>query len=248
MLSHLVGRSNRLDLQRLRRLEAEIVARDARIEALETRVAEKTREAADLAQRLEAAVHAERVTRVGERAGPATCNDEAESLARRLGDALGRAEGLEAALSAARDAAEVRAQAQAALAAALAAERDAAEQALTELAAPRSPSRPRIDALRVLYVGGRPSLRDALAEIARRLGGELLRHDGGVEDALSLLPGLVGRADLALMPVDCVSHAAMTSTRRLCEAGGVPFRPLRSASLSSFLAAISEWREQDRKE
>jgi hypothetical protein len=41
-------------------------------------------------------------------------------------------------------------------------------------------------------------------------------------------------------PVECVSHEATTLVKRFCEAGGKPFRPVRSASLASFVYAISE--------
>jgi Uncharacterized protein conserved in bacteria (DUF2325) len=53
------------------------------------------------------------------------------------------------------------------------------------------------------------------------------------------LPGLVSRADAALFPVDCVSHAAAGQIKKLCRELGRPFIPLRTASAASFIAAIA---------
>ena len=57
---------------------------------------------------------------------------------------------------------------------------------------------------------------------------------------MPLLAGLVGQSDLVLFPVDCVSHEATGLVKRHCEARAVPFKALRSASLASFLHALSE--------
>jgi hypothetical protein len=64
------------------------------------------------------------------------------------------------------------------------------------------------------------------------------RLDGGIDDAVRLLPGLVSRCDAALLPAECVSHAAMTTARRICTAADMLLRPLRSATESSFLCAL----------
>ncbi len=49
-------------------------------------------------------------------------------------------------------------------------------------------------------------------------------HDGGVDERNGLLAGLVGRADLVLFPVDCISHDAALTVKRLCRQLGKPFR------------------------
>lgn len=110
-------------------------------------------------------------------------------------------------------------------------------RALTDFDTPAS-ARCRLDGVRLLYVGGRPSLLDSLTTLPRQFGGLLLRHDGGIDDAVRLLPGLVSRYDAALLPADCVSHAAMTTARRICAAADMLLRPLRSATESSFLCAL----------
>jgi hypothetical protein len=65
-----------------------------------------------------------------------------------------------------------------------------------------------------------------------------LHHDGGIEDHTSLLPGLASRADVVLIPVDCVSHEAALAAKALCRQGGKRFVPLRSASVASLVGAL----------
>ena len=76
--------------------------------------------------------------------------------------------------------------------------------------------------------------------VAERAGATFLHHDGGIEERGGLLPGLVSRADAVLFPVDCISHAAMSLVKRLCQQGGKPFLPLRSAGLAPFCAALKQ--------
>jgi hypothetical protein len=70
-------------------------------------------------------------------------------------------------------------------------------------------------------------------------GGALIAHDGGVDDNLALLPGLVSQADVVYFPVDCVSHAAADKIKKLCQRLAKRWAPLRSASLASFASEIS---------
>ena len=67
---------------------------------------------------------------------------------------------------------------------------------------------------------------------------ELLHHDGGQEERKGLLAGLVSRADAVFFPVDCISHDAATVLKRLCRQVGKPYFPLRSVSLTSFIAGL----------
>jgi hypothetical protein len=98
---------------------------------------------------------------------------------------------------------------------------------------------PELDRLSVLFVGGRAHQVPQLKGLVERLGGVLLYHDGGIEHATAMLPGLVGRADCAVVPVDCVSHHAMATVKRLCRQAGKPFIPLRSSGLASLLAGLA---------
>jgi hypothetical protein len=53
----------------------------------------------------------------------------------------------------------------------------------------------------------------------------------------------VSRADAIFFPVDCISHDTVAVVKRLCRQTGKPYLPLRSTSLTSFIAALRrcEW-------
>jgi hypothetical protein len=109
----------------------------------------------------------------------------------------------------------------------------------TSLAAPAedAPSM-RLDNVVLLYVGGRPNQVGHMRAMVEGLGATFLHHDGGVENHQNLLPGLTSRCDLVLFPVDCISHDAANIVKSLCRQGGKRFFPLRSASVTSLLAAL----------
>lgn len=96
----------------------------------------------------------------------------------------------------------------------------------------------RLDGLAVLYVGGRPAQVAHLRKLGEERGAVVLHHDGGIENHASLLPDLTRRADVVLFPVDCVSHDAAWTVKRVCRQAGKRFIPLRSASATTFLAAL----------
>jgi hypothetical protein len=90
----------------------------------------------------------------------------------------------------------------------------------------------------IVYVGGRPGSSAALANLAAAAGGELLVHDGGIEDRRGLLSSMLSRADFAVFPVDCISHNAMQVAKQTCARLGVAIHPLRTASVASFLELL----------
>jgi hypothetical protein len=96
----------------------------------------------------------------------------------------------------------------------------------------------RVDGLTLLYVGGRPNQVAHLRALSASRGADLLHHDGGIEHHPDLLAGLTSRADIVLFPVDCVSHDAALTVKRLCRQSEKRFIPLRSAGATSFLAAL----------
>ena len=91
----------------------------------------------------------------------------------------------------------------------------------------------------VLYVGGRSSQIPQLRALVERGDGQFIHHDGGIEHAVTLVPGLVGRADLVVFPVDCVSHNAMTSAKRACQQLNKPYVALRTSSLACLLSLLA---------
>lgn len=103
---------------------------------------------------------------------------------------------------------------------------------------PMSPSM-QIGGRRLLYVGGRPSTSVAIREMVERHGGEIRRHDGGLEDRKGQLAASIAWADTVLFPVDCIDHDSAINLKRQCLRLGIPFVPLRTASVASFVAAMS---------
>ena len=94
----------------------------------------------------------------------------------------------------------------------------------------------------LLYVGGHCSLMPHLRRHAQTRRLELLHHDGGEEQSLHALEGLVGRAEVVFCPIDCVSHQACLAAKQLCRRFAKPFVPLRSGSGTCFLRAVDHWR------
>jgi uncharacterized protein DUF2325 len=243
MLSHQVGAAARLDIARLRRLEAELGERDDKIARQQARLATSAAERVamrETIERLEA--------RLAEVEAPAAAPAEEHSAAleksqRKLADESARAASLELKLSASEDK-RTRAEAESREAIARA---DLAKRELAALEAALEPlgeagAHEFGEALRgskVLYVGGRPKLIDQLKAFVAERGGALIAHDGGVDDNFALLPGLVSQADVVYFPVDCISHAAAEKIKKLCQRLAKPWAPLRSASLASFVSEIA---------
>jgi hypothetical protein len=90
----------------------------------------------------------------------------------------------------------------------------------------------------LLYVGGRARQVPQLKRLTERIGAHFLHHDGGVEHSSGLLPGLISRADHIFFPIDCISHDAATAIKRLCRVMGKSYRPLRTASLTCLLSGL----------
>jgi hypothetical protein len=74
--------------------------------------------------------------------------------------------------------------------------------------------------------------------MVERSGAVFLHHDGGVENHPTLLAGLTSRSHLVVFPVDCISHDAANAVKALCRQRGKRFIALRSASVTSLLAAL----------
>ena len=245
MLSHMVGSSNRIDITRLRTLERELGERDEKISRQETRLTEGSRERSELlrkAEQLEAEVRrreAVEQTAAEMISGAVTTSTllhridaekaHSSALAARV---AGLEEQLEKALK---------------FATTLNKQNDRLQREVAALEAElRIDTEDACDAdvesdlsgLTVLYVGGRPGLIDQLKAVVTKRGGTLLSHDGGIEENLTALPGLISRADAAFFPVDCISHSAVEQIKKSCRDRHKPFVPLRTASVASFIATI----------
>jgi hypothetical protein len=249
MLSHLVGAANRADIRRLHQLEQEQTALSAKIERQQAQLRDAvlTRDAKigelsnELARRIEA-----------DSAGDA--QDEVPAQAAILTTLIADRERRLAAETVRRERAErrldqsiaARTEAERACRQALQ-ERDAlrdelaaAEESLTSLLGDKEGARTLdLRGLSVLYIGGRPNQVSHLRAASERACARFLHHDGGIDERSGLLPGLISRADVALFPVDCISHDAALTVKRLCRQSGKPWIPLRTASVTAFLAAFA---------
>ncbi len=90
----------------------------------------------------------------------------------------------------------------------------------------------------VLYVGGRPNQRAHLRDAVERHRGAFLHHDGGIEQSLGAIDGLVSQADTVVCAIDCVSHGACLKLKAACRRMGRTFLPLRSASMTSLARVL----------
>lgn len=92
---------------------------------------------------------------------------------------------------------------------------------------------------RVLYIGGRSGAVDELRGIAARANAEFIHHDGGLEQAVARIDGLIEGCDAVFCPIDCVSHSACLRAKALCRKHNKRFVPLRSAGRSAFERALA---------
>ncbi|MGI9505754.1 MAG: DUF2325 domain-containing protein [Geminicoccaceae bacterium] len=105
---------------------------------------------------------------------------------------------------------------------------------VNEQTAPAAP----VAGCQLLYVGGRCHMLPHLRARAGASDACLLHHDGGQEETLKSLDGLVEQADVVFCPIDCISHQACLRAKHLCKRQAKPFVPLRSSSASCFARAI----------
>jgi hypothetical protein len=249
MLSHLVGATNRADIRRLRRLEAENSDLLAKVERQQWQLRDAIVARESTIRELSRALE-DTIGHDSDGAAPgAPCQDEAgwtalADLKCRLDRCTSRSERIVRQLAEARSALAAEGIARR-VAEARAAELGSEIEALEKSLGPTDEGAggAAVDTLgplnaTLLYVGGRPAQVGHLRALAERFGGTFLHHDGGIEERGGLLPGLVSRADAVLFPVDCVSHSAVSLVKRLCRQGGKPLVPLRSTGLAPFCAAL----------
>lgn len=252
MLSHLVGSANRADIRRLASLENENRELAERMERQQTRAQEAMgqREAMlgalreelfELQQQVvklrdgqahQRSLETSRPGRSADLGLVAIHSERRERAEQALASTSLELERLQLELAHTREHTET-----------LSRELDAAEAELRDVTDEKDAKVSRLDAQlggrRVLYVGGRPSSTPAIRDLVLRHRGTFKGHDGGLEDRKGLLASAVSAADLVVFPVDCIDHDSASNLKRLCGRHGVPFIPLRSASVASFAAAMA---------
>lgn len=247
MLSHLVGAANRADIRRLVSLEQENHGLRDRLDRAQERHTELVQERDHALQSLqEARVEIERAPHAqGQHEAKDLIQQKLQDQVQALEDARERGQAMEAQAQAARReslrlAEELQQQR-------LHAEMLARELAATErhvrfmpdAASRQSPVEQRLQGQRLLYVGGRPSSTPAIRALVEASGGDFRRHDGGLEDRKGALAAALAWADLVVFPVDCIDHDSALALKRDCKRQGRPFLPLRSASVTSLIAALA---------
>jgi hypothetical protein len=248
MLSHLVGAANRADIRRLRQLEEDNAALAAKLERQQRQLRDGFLSRDESIRRLNGML----ARAAGQEAVVATfeatddskaVKDALAELDKRLAHEASRRERFEQRLAGVSEAlstaerARTRAECELAI----------LQQELAALESRLGASLPTADAaadgldlhgLTVLYVGGRANQAPQLKGLVESTKGRFLYHDGGIEHSPTLLPGLVSRADIAVFPVDCVSHDAVGAVKRVCGQLGKRYLPLRTSSLTCLLAGL----------
>jgi hypothetical protein len=245
MLSHLVGAANRADIRRLADLEAENADLGEKVERQQVQIRDAVTQRDAKIRDLEALLAkalSQSVSTTGDVAAEAAAMATmVANLERRLSSEASHRARLEERLKAAEarliEAHKARGEADrrhAELAVEL-----AAAEALAGADAAGDETVPALVGRTILYVGGQTGHVANLRDVAARSGAKLIHHDGGIEDRNPQLAGRISQADIVFFPVDCISHDAMQTVKRLSRQAAKPYVPLRSAGLGSFLAALA---------
>jgi hypothetical protein len=252
MLSHLVGAANRADIRRLQELERENALLAAKVERQQRQLHEgfidRDRTIRHLNEMLAAGERAEASSPGPPRSGGEAADSTIRDLNRRLAREIARRERSEvrigelAATLSKSEEARGRSLRQCE---SIKHELEIVESQLARLAQPASTGladQLDLSGTSLLYVGGRAHQIPQIKGLIERAGARFLHHDGGIEQSSGLLPGLVGRADRVFFPIDCISHDAAATIKRLCRASGRSYEPLRTASLACLLTALLSMR------
>jgi len=265
MLSHQIGAGLSADLKALAETRKELaqVRRETAAEAERAtrRLAERDARIAALETRVEAAISTEQALAAAKTRIAALENEQPQKRMQALRQQLQRLERREHAMRAEVEALRRRAVAAEARGDTLAAQLTAREQDLQALERALTVqegddacdgdcaqcTRPQssIDGLdlrgrRILCVGGRGSLLAHYRDLVQRCNGELIRHDGGLEDNRQRLEALLARADAVVCPADCVSHDAYLRTKRYCKRLAKPCVLIDRSGIGAFAAALSQ--------
>jgi hypothetical protein len=258
MLSHLVGAANRADIRRLRQLEEH---NGALIEKLNRQQQQQLRDGFTSRDETISGLNEMLVHQAGHPLGGQAPNNstggEVETLRgviaemnRKLGQEVARRERLEQRLSttsAALQKMEATLQRATTERDALAREVESIEDHVVGLLEPATADdngTPEFSGRTILYVGARVHQIPQFKALVERTGARFLHHDGGIEHSSTLLPGLVSRADHLFFPIDCISHDATVTIKRLCRQLEKPYHPLRTASLATLVSALARMAQE----
>ena len=97
-----------------------------------------------------------------------------------------------------------------------------------------------LDGKCVLCVGGRSGAVDAYREAVERQGGRFLHHDGGLEESLHRIDGVLAAADLVICQAGCISHNAYWRVKEQCKRTGKPCVFVKRSGVSSFGRVLAD--------
>jgi hypothetical protein len=259
MLSHLVGAANHADIRRLRQLEEQNGALIEKLNRQQQQLRDGFTSRDETIRRLNDALVRRGENLSDDEPASDSAISEMEALrnvivdvSRKLGQETARRERLEQRLNATSAALQkMEASLQTTIAERDALARDVASMedhvvGLLEPATGAGEGALELADQTVLYVGARAHQIPQIKALVERAGARFLHHDGGIEHSSALLPGLISRADHLFFPIDCISHDAAATIKRLCRQLEKPYHPLRTAGLAtlvSALARISQERE-----
>lgn len=92
----------------------------------------------------------------------------------------------------------------------------------------------------VLCVGGRSGAVDAYRQAVEQCGGRFLHHDGGLEESLHRIDGVLAAADFVICQAGCISHNAYWRVKEQCKRTGKQCLFVKGAGVSSFGRMVSE--------
>ena len=92
----------------------------------------------------------------------------------------------------------------------------------------------------VLCVGGRTGAIEAYRHLVEQSGGRFLHHDGGLEESLHRIDGVLAAADLVICQAGCISHNAYWRVKEQCKRTGKRCLFIRNPGISSFGRAVNE--------
>jgi hypothetical protein len=250
MLSHLMGAANRADIRRLRQLETDNAALAEKVERQQRQLSEgfagrdrAIRHLNELVAR-QASERSERPHSFKEHDDGGGIDAPVHDLNRRLAREAARRERSElraSELSAALKDKDRELQASRQECESSRQALDIVERQLAALTRPQAHGPEAaidLSGVTLLYVGGRAHQIPQLKDMIERTGAHFLYHDGGIENNPGLIPGLVSRADRVFFPIDCISHDAVTTIKRICRVTGKTYEPLRNAGLTCLLSAM----------
>ena len=91
---------------------------------------------------------------------------------------------------------------------------------------------------RILIVGGITKIKHLYKKLVESSGGEFDYHDGYMNNGKINIESRVMRADLVICPVNCNSHNACQTVKKLCRKFDRPVKMLANSSLSSISDAL----------